>query len=85
MSGNGRQRSDDHLHPKGLVSRHAALAAFSPRLHRPVERDHHREETDDDGKVRVHKAATAYRKGDLFTKELDRAKFEHAPNMTQMN
>ena len=44
-----------------------------------------REETDDDGNVRVHKAATADHKGDLFTKELDRAKFEHALNMIQMN
>ena len=44
-----------------------------------------REETDDDGNVRVHKAATADHKGDLFTKELDRAKFEHALNMILMN
>ena len=44
-----------------------------------------REETDDDGNVRVHKAATADHKGDFFTKELDRAKFEHAPSMIQMS
>ena len=43
------------------------------------------EETDDDSNARVHKAATADHKGDLFTKELGRAKFEHAPNMIQMN
>ena len=43
------------------------------------------EETDDDGNVRVHKAATADHKGDLFTKELDRAKFVHALNMIQLN
>ena len=44
-----------------------------------------REETDDDGNVQVHKAATADPKGDLFTKELDRAKCEHALNMIQMS
>jgi len=44
-----------------------------------------REETADDGNVRVHKAATADHKGDLFTKELDRAKYEHALSMIQMN
>ena len=43
------------------------------------------EETDDDGNVRVHKAATADQKGDLFMKELNRAKFEHALSMIQMN
>ena len=43
-----------------------------------------REETDDDGNVRVHKASTDH-KGDLFTKELDRAKFDYALNMIQMN
>ena len=32
-----------------------------------------REETDDDGNVRVHKAASADHKVDLFSKELDRA------------
>ena len=40
---------------------------------------------DDDGNVRVHEAVTADHKGDLFTKKLDRAKFEHALNMIQMN
>ena len=35
--------------------------------------------------MRIHKAATADNKKDLFTKELDRAKFEHALNMIQMN
>ena len=40
-----------------------------------------REETDDDGNVRVHKAATADYKRDLFTKKLERAKFEHALNI----
>ena len=44
-----------------------------------------REETDEDGNVRVHRAATADHKGDLFTKGLDRAKFEHALHMIQMN
>ena len=44
-----------------------------------------REKTDDDGNVRVHKAATADHKEDLLTKEQDRAKFEHALNMIQMN
>ena len=44
-----------------------------------------REKTDDNGNVRVHKAATADHKGDFFTKELDRAKFEHALNMIQVN
>ena len=44
-----------------------------------------RDETADDGNVRVHKAATADHKGDLFTKELDRAKYEHALSMIQMN
>ena len=43
-----------------------------------------REATDDDGDVRVHRAATADHKGDLFTKNLDRAKFERAPNMIQI-
>ena len=43
-----------------------------------------REETDDDGNVRVHKAATADHKRDPFTKELDHAKSEHALSMTQM-
>ena len=44
-----------------------------------------REETDGDGNVRVHKASTVNYKGKLFTKELDRAKFEHALNLIQMN
>ena len=43
------------------------------------------EETNDDSNVQVHKAATADHKVDLFTKEKDRAKFEHAFNMIQMN
>ena len=44
-----------------------------------------RGEADDDGNVRVHRAASADHKGDLFTEELDRAKFEHALNMIQMS
>ena len=53
-----------------------------PRVHRItiglLDETTTREETDDDGNVRVHKAATANHKRELFTKELDRAKFEHA-------
>ena len=44
-----------------------------------------REETDDHGNVRAHKEATADHKKDLFTKDLDRAKSEHALNMIQKN
>ena len=72
-----------------IRKRYSHAMRHLPRVHRislglPNETTTH-EDTDEDGNARVHKAATANHKGDFFTKELDRAKYEHALNMIQMS